>query len=154
MDAKANKKKSKKGKHPRYPKGRLIQGMSKKLPVEIFDHPAFEDGLKKIMRRSSGIYALYKNEDLYRVGLTKDLMWRMKGYRKGSHAGKWNKFVIFRIRREDLLKDIETLILNLTNPPGNKTSGRVPKDADINRVLKKMAREYENLTRIINRLLK
>jgi hypothetical protein len=128
--------------------------MSRKLPVEILSHPAFELGLKTIIKNFSGIYALYQNERLYRVGLTTDLLWRIKSYLKAPHAGKWNKFVIFRIAKVNYLKDIETLVLEISHPPGNKVKGKVPKDADINRLLRKILRAHETVTKEIKKALR
>ena len=64
-----------------------------------------------------------------------------------SHAGKWDHFVIFRIHRVRYLKDIETLVLNLVEPPGNKHRGKVPRDADLNRVLRTTLSEYRRRIR-------
>lgn len=58
-------------------KGVLIKGMSKRLPSEILANPVFEKRLKEIMKGYSGIYALYRKDRLYYVGLTTDLFGRI-----------------------------------------------------------------------------
>jgi hypothetical protein len=146
---KVTRKKSKKS-----TKGRLLKGMSRKLPIEIFKHPAFKRGLKDLMKGYSGIYALYNGKKLYRIGLTSDLLSRVKTYFKPPHKGKWNQFAIFRIGKAAYLRDIETVILGITDPPGNKVKGRVPKDVDINRLLIKILKDHESLSKEIKKVLK
>ena len=62
--------------------------MSKRLPSEILDNPVFKKGLKEIMKGYSGIYALYRKERLYYVGLTTNLLGRINQHLKDRHAGK------------------------------------------------------------------
>ena len=133
---KADKKKTARNRKTKTTKGALIKGMSKRLPYEILDDPVFKKGLRKIMRGYSGIYALYRKERLYYVGLTHDLFGRIKSHLDDRHSGRWDQFVIFRIKRVDYLKDIETLITHLVSIPGNRVKGKVPRDADITRILR------------------
>ncbi len=123
--------------------------MSSRLPSEILNSDTFKKRLKEILKGYSGIYALYRKDHLYYVGLTTDLFGRIKGHLKDRHAGKWNSFVIFRIRRIRYLKDIETLIIKLFKPSGNTLKGRVPRDSDINQLLGYMLKEEEKKIRVI-----
>jgi hypothetical protein len=122
-------------------KGALIKGMTKRLPSEILANPLFRVGLRSVMRGYAGIYALYRGPKLYYVGLTKNLFGRVRWHLKDRHAKKWDSFVIFRIKRVNYLKDIETLLMQLVTTPGNRVKGKVPRDADINRVLRVILRE-------------
>ena len=135
-------------------KGALIKGMSRRLPSEILGSPLFAQRLREIMRRYAGIYALYQDDELYYIGLTKNLLGRIKWHLKDRHAGKWDSFIIFRIQRVRYLKDIETLIHRLVDSPGNKVKGKVPKDADLNHVLREVLREHERAIRGIRKALK
>ena len=58
-------------------KGALLKGMSRRLPSELIGDLTFEVGLSKIMRNQSGVYALYDGDELYYVGLGKNLYWRL-----------------------------------------------------------------------------
>lgn len=135
-------------------KGALIKGMSRRLPSEILESPLFAKRLREIMRRYAGIYALYQKEELYYIGLTKNLLGRIKWHLQDRHARKWNSFIIFRIQKVRYLKDIETLIHRLVDTPGNKVKGKVPKDADLNHVLREVLREHERTIRGIRKALK
>jgi hypothetical protein len=128
-------------------KGALIKGMSRRLSAELLDDPLFRKSLQDIMRGNAGIYALYRGEHLYYAGLTRNLLGRIKLHQRDRHANRWDHFVIFRIHRVRFLKDVETLILNLVKPPGNRHIGHVPRDADLNRVLKETLREYRRRIR-------
>jgi len=135
-------------------KGALIKGMSKKLPYSILGNPVFKKRLKEIMKGYSGIYALYRKDRLYYVGLTTDLFGRINWHLKDRHAGKWDSFVIFRIKRVDYLRDIETLITHLVKVPGARVKGKVPRDADINRILKEIFRDHSKEMKEIERALR
>ena len=134
-------------------KGALIKGMTKELPSEILADPIFRDKLQEIMRGHAGIYSLYKAEKLYYVGLTTNLHGRISWHLKDKHAGKWDHFKIFRIQRVNYLKDIETLVQHITQPKGNKAKGKVPKDHDLNEVLRVLLREYEKRIKPIKKAL-
>lgn len=93
------------------------------------------------MRGYAGVYALYDNEKLYYVGLATNLYSRLRWHTKNRHKEKWNLFAIFRVNRVRLLKDIETLLLQVSKPPGNTLSGRLHRDADLTRVIQKVHRD-------------
>lgn len=135
-------------------KGALIKGMSRPLPSEILASPLFARRLREIMRHYAGIYALYRKKRIYYIGLTRNLLGRIKWHLKDRHAGKWDYFVIFRIHRVRVLKDIETLLHHLIETPGNRVKGRVPRDADLNRILREVLREHEKAIKGIRKALK
>ena len=146
---------NKKRKRPqRSKKGALIKGMSKRLPSEILDNPIFRTRLKEIMRGYAGIYALYRKDKLYYVGLTRNLFGRINWHLRDRHAGRWDRFIIFRIKRVNYLKDIETLLTHLVDTKGNRAKGKVPRDADIGRVLKDILRQHKREIRGIEKALK
>src|SRR5262245_9505664 len=119
-DADGSKKKSRSRRKKRNSfKGALIKGMTQRLPVELIGDLSFQEGLQEIMRGYAGVYALYHGERLYYVGLANDLYNRLRWHTKNKHSGKWDRFAIFRVRRVRLLKDMETLLLQVAEPPGN-----------------------------------
>jgi hypothetical protein len=128
--------------------------MSRRLPSEILDSQLFSRRLRKIMRGYAGIYALYRRQRLYYVGLTTNLLGRIRWHLKDRHAGKWDHFIIFRIQKVKYLKDIETLIHNLFDTAGNRVKGKVPRDADLNRILREVLVEHEHAIRDIKRALR
>jgi len=135
-------------------KGALVKGVSRKLPVSLLDEPSFREGLQEITRDYSGIYLLYKRKRLYYVGLASNLYWRLKGHTRNRHRGKWDSFAIFRVGRVRYLKDIESILLRVANPPGNAVSGHFHRDADLTRVLKRIQREQTRRLDKIRRALR
>jgi hypothetical protein len=154
MNMKSSRKKSRTSRtRKKTTKGALIKGMSARLPSDILYNPVFRTRLKEIMKGYSGIYALYRRNDLYYVGLTTNLFQRISRHQRDRHARKWDSFVIFRIRRVRYLKDIETLLTHLVEIPGNQVKGKVPRDADINRILKEILRQHSKEMREIRKSL-
>ncbi|MGD0517876.1 MAG: GIY-YIG nuclease family protein [Thermoguttaceae bacterium] len=135
-------------------KGALIKGMSRRLPSEILNSEIFATHLKMMMRRYAGIYALYRKNRLYYVGLTKNLLGRIRWHLKDRHRGKWDSFAIFRIQRVKYLKDIETLLTHIVDAPGNRQKGKIPQDADFNRILHQALREHKQVIRGIEKAFK
>jgi hypothetical protein len=125
-------------------KGALIKGISGRLPIEILESPVFTADIKKVMRGFSGIYLLYKRKTLYYVGLATNLLGRLRSHQKDKHARKWDQFEIYRIKKTRFLKDVETMLIGVLRPPGNSVEGRVLKDADINKILRKVLKQQES----------
>ena len=135
-------------------KGALIKGMSTNLPSDILEDQVFKKKLKELMRGYAGIYALYKGEKLYYVGLTGNLHGRIRWHLKDRHSGKWDHFKIFRIQKVRYLKDIETLIHHIAETRGNRAKGQVPRDANLTHVLREVLREYEKKAKSIKKALR
>jgi predicted GIY-YIG superfamily endonuclease len=146
-----NKSRIKRKKRPT--KGALIKGMTGKLPLEILDSPVFRADIRKVMKGYSGIYLLYRRKSLYYVGLTGNLLARLKSHQDDKHASNWDRFTIYRIKHVRYLKDLETLLTGLLSPPGNSVEGRVPRDADINRILRRVLKEQEVSIRKIRKAI-
>ncbi len=104
---------------------------SKTHRSKLFKHYSEGKSVKEIQNvlgtksKGVGIYALYKGEELVYVGITgTSLRGRLKGHLKDRLEGKWDNFSWYQIRYPEFLKDVETLILRIAKPPGNKVRGR------------------------------
>jgi hypothetical protein len=58
----------------------LIKGMTRRLPIQLLGDLSFQEGLEKIMRSYTGVYALYRGKRLYYVGLATNLYNRLRGH--------------------------------------------------------------------------
>lgn len=132
-------------------KGALIKGVSQPLPRELLLEATFREELRGLMRGYSGLYILYKRRTLYYIGLANDLFWRLHSHTRDRHRKRWDRFAIYRIARVRYLKDIESLLLRVANPPGNSVAGKFHRDADVTQVLRKIQRRQ---TRTLNRIKK
>lgn len=117
-------------------KGTFVKGMTKRLPSSILAHPLLEPALRKILKGYSGVYVLYDGSVIYYVGLTKNLFGRIGAHLRDRHRRKWDHFAIFRIKRAGFLKDVETLLLRVVRPPGNRSMGHIARAGDLTRVLR------------------
>ena len=136
------------------PRGALIRGMATNLPSEMLTDAIFKAKLKELLRGNAGIYALYKDGNLYYIGLARSLHGRIRRHLKDKHAGKWNRFRVFIIRKVRYVKDIETLLLNVALPRGNSVNGKVPRKSNLNRVLQVVLREHQTKIRAIRKALR
>ena len=135
-------------------KGALLKGMSRRLPSELLENPLFQKKLKELMQGYGGIYALYRGKKLYYTGLTGNLFGRIRWHTKDRHERKWDHFIVFRIQKVKYLKDIETLLHHLVETRGNRNQGKVPRDADFNRVLRTLVKDHRRMLRSFERALK
>lgn len=114
-------------------RGILLRGYLEGVPSESFE--VIAESIAKLTRGKPGIYALYKDDKLYYVGLAKSLRSRVKRHTKDRHSEKWNKFSVYVIEKVRYLKDMETLILRISKPRGNAVRGRLPRQYRLNKIL-------------------
>ena len=120
-------------------RGSLIKEVVEHLHFESFEF--LEEAINDMMKGKPGIYALYDNKKLYYVGLSINLKERVEKHTKDRHVNKWNNFSIYIINKTKFLKDIETILLRVINPPGNTVKGKIPKLKSLQKVLKKAAKQ-------------
>lgn len=117
-------------------KGQLVcqhlEGISRKALEN------YQDTIRQFVKNRHGMYALYKkNGRLYYVGLASDLRNRLKTHLKDRHADTWDNFSVYLTINDAHLRELETLILRITSPKGNKQVGRFVKSEDLRRRFKK-----------------
>jgi len=84
----------------------------------------YSDVIRQIIRGRAGVYGLYRKGKLYYVGLAKNLMQRLQMHLKDRHHGAWDRFSIYVTVRSEHIKELESLILRISKPTGNKTGGK------------------------------
>ena len=89
--------------------------------------------IKQYVRRRNGVYALYRKEKLYYVGLAKNLRSRLKSHLHDRHGSSWDRFSVNLTIGEQHLRELESLILRIVQPEGTKQKGKFPKSEDIRR---------------------
>jgi len=110
----------------------------------------YQDSIREFVRKRHGVYALYRRGRLYYVGLASNLRNRLRGHLKGRHAKQWDSFSVYLTIGDSHIKELESLILRITDPPGNKQAGKFAKSEDLRRRLgqkirQRMQREYFEL---------
>lgn len=124
-------------------KGKLIKGVLLDIPSDNFEAVGKE--LKEIIHEKPGIYALYKEDKLYYVGLASSLYGRVKWHLKDKHAGKWDHFSIFIVKSSKYLKDLETAIITIAEPKGNSIKGSIPNQSFLKRLLRRRIKDKRKL---------
>ncbi len=128
-------------------KGLLVRGF-----LEKKDRKGFELLLpryREVIGDSSGIYALYKGDKLYYVGLAQNLLNRVDWHTRDRHRNRWDKVSFFVIEKHKYSKDIETVILRIAEPRGNGTRGKFEGHHELQDRLNKVRREIKDLAKRI-----
>lgn len=89
--------------------------------------------LKEFVKGRHGVYALYRKGHLYYVGLASNLRNRLKTHLKDRHAQTWDSFSVYLTINDAHLRELETLILKISFPKGNKQTGKFAKSQDLKR---------------------
>lgn len=87
--------------------------------------------IKQYIRGRHGIYALYSKKRLYYVGLASDLRFRLKQHLKDRHGGSWDRFGIYLTLMDSHLRELESLLLRVAKPVGNRQQGRFSSSEDL-----------------------
>lgn len=80
--------------------------------------------IKSFVKGRHGIYALYKKDKLYYVGLASNLRNRLKHHLRDRHALRWDRFSVYLTIKDAHLKELESLVLKIASPSGNRKSGK------------------------------
>jgi hypothetical protein len=108
--------------------------------------------ITEFVRGRSGVYALYNNNDLYYVGLAKNLRSRLHGHLRDRHAEAWDRFNVYLTQGDEHLKELESLVLRIASPKGNRIAGKFMGSRDLLHVFRQrivgfQKRELAALTR-------
>jgi hypothetical protein len=101
-------------------RGRLVKKHWEGKPADEY-HDAL--GTKA---KGRGIYVLYQKGTVYYVGLSlTSLRGRLRAHAtKDRHKGLWDSYSFYQIGRTRFIKDVESLLLKIVQPPGNRVRGR------------------------------
>ncbi|MBI4528058.1 MAG: DUF4357 domain-containing protein [Deltaproteobacteria bacterium] len=100
-----------------------------------------------------GIYALYRNNELYYVGLASNLRNRLKHHLRDRHRELWDRFSVYLTIGDSHLKELESLILRTVKPRGNHQSGKFIKSENLRGRLSRelRARQRQEINWVIGR---
>jgi len=98
------------------------------------------DQITQLVGDSPGVYALYDEGELYYVGKSVDLRNRVKHHLKDRHGASWTHFSVYLTRREEHIHEIESLLVRIANPTGNRV---VPKGRSSGPLLKLLQRHIK-----------
>jgi hypothetical protein len=128
-----SKKKTTRGSRP------IVVGHLEKISSRVFDD--YRNRITELIRGEHGVYALYRREKLYYVGLATDLRKRINQHLRDRHEKKWTHFSLYILRKSDHLRELETLLLRIADPTGNYVKGKLQRSKDLRPALKVMITE-------------
>jgi hypothetical protein len=98
--------------------------------------------IRRYVRHRQGVYALYRRNKIYYVGLASSLQSRLAMHLRDRHADSWDRFSVYLTIGDSHLKELESLILRVVKPSGNKQKGKFAKSEDLRRRLKRDFRDF------------
>lgn len=104
----------------------------------------YQDIIKKYVRDRHGVYALYRKNKLYYVGLASNLRSRLRHHLRDRHADVWDSFSVYLTIGGQHLHELETLLLRIIDRKGNKQRGRFGKADDLKRRFRKELKQAQS----------
>lgn len=114
----------------------IVQGHLERINSQVFDN--YRDQITELIGKNHGVYALYRRDKLYYIGLAADLKGRIRTHLKDRHKGKWDHFSLYIIRKEDHIREVESLLARIAKPPGNKQMGKLGRSKNLLPFLKQI----------------
>lgn len=114
--------------------------------VENFSSAALEqhaDIIREIVGRQHGVYALYRRDKLYYVGLTINLRGRLNSHLKDRHRGLWDRFSIYLTIEDRHLRELESLVVRIAKPKGNRQTGKFARSENLMRMIRRRVKEKQ-----------
>jgi hypothetical protein len=115
-----------------------LEGVSKDVFKKYY--PLITD----LIGNSPGVYALYDAGELYYVGRSLDLHRRVKHHLKDRHLASWTHFSLYLVRREEHTHEIESLLVRIANPKGNRVVPRGRSTGPLVKALRQQIKQKQN----------
>jgi len=103
--------------------------------------------LRELVGRSHGVYSLYKRDRLYYVGLASNLRGRLDQHLRDQHKGLWDNFSVYLTLDSRFMKELESLVLRIAEPKGNKQRGKFAKAQSLLKALKRRIKDEQESER-------
>lgn len=107
----------------------------------------YQDIIKDYVSHQQGLYALYKGDKIYYVGLASNLRSRLSRHLIDRHKELWDRFSVYLTINSSHMKELETLFLRISMPKGNKIKGKFQKAESLRRKLNADIKRKQELER-------
>jgi hypothetical protein len=124
---------------------RLVERHIERISSRAFDE--YHAEITQLVGKKHGVYALYKRNKLYYVGLATNLRRRVKHHLRDRHKGKWDSFSLYLIRDVNYLRELESLIVHMAAPSGNVQAGKFADSVNLSRELGRLMQEKDRRRR-------
>jgi len=126
----------------RSPRGALVKGYAEGLSASLLEK--FPDAFKAVVGKKSGIYVLARNKEVYYVGMAKELPGRIKHHLDDRHRRRWDRFSFYRIGKKEYIRDIESMLIRVVDPSGNKMKGNFGSKKNLSKRLRHEIQDWVN----------
>ena len=116
-------------------KGLLVGAYAERISANLLEQHG--DTVKWVIGKKRGVYVLSKDGKPYYIGLAKKLPSRLSTHLKDRHAHKWDHFNFYTIRSQKYVKDLESVLIRVARPKGNKQVGGFGKNKNLRKKLQK-----------------
>lgn len=113
----------------------IVQGHLEKISSAVFDN--YQHQITDLIGSRHGVYALFREGHLYYIGLATDLKRRIRHHLRDRHRGRWDYFSLYMIRKEDHIRELESLLVRIASPSGNRVKGKLGKSQNLLPFLRK-----------------
>jgi hypothetical protein len=98
--------------------GQLVCQHLENVSRDALEH--YSEIIRTFVRGRHGIYALYRKNCLYYVGLATNLRARINQHLRDRHAETWDHFSLYLTVGHQHLREIECLLVRIGRPRGNR----------------------------------
>ncbi|MHC4476782.1 MAG: restriction system modified-DNA reader domain-containing protein [Planctomycetota bacterium] len=123
----------------------IVVGHLEKINSKVFDQ--YRKQITGLITGNYGVYALYRREKLYYIGLATDFRRRLNQHLKDRHKGKWTHFSLYLVRKIDHIREIEALLLRIAEPSGNRVKGKLKRSKNLVRELEREVKQQQEQER-------
>lgn len=99
--------------------------------------------IRDIVGRRHGVYALYRRDKLYYVGLATNLRSRLNAHLRDRHKGLWDRFSVYLTIEDGHLRELESLVIRIAQPKGNRQAGGFVRSENLTRTLRARLRDQQ-----------
>ncbi|MEO0094926.1 MAG: DUF4357 domain-containing protein [candidate division WOR-3 bacterium] len=127
-------------------KGQLVCQHIEKISRKLLEK--YPEVIKQFVRGRHGIYALYRGNRLYYVGLASNLRSRLRRHLRDRHGQTWDRFSVYLTLSDSHLHELESLVLRIASPRGNLLGGKFLRSQDLKHDVLRKIREIQKQEQI------
>ncbi len=114
----------------------IVEAYLERIGQKVFKD--FSSVITGLIKGNQGIYALYKRDKLYYIGLASNLKNRIKHHLNDRHKNYWTHFSLYIISKQEHIKEFESVILRVAYPKGNSVKGKLSRAKNLRPSLKRL----------------
>ena len=112
-------------------RAQLVSQHLEKISRRVLEN--YQRIIREHVRGRHRVYALYRRNHLYYVGLASNLRSRLTQHLRDRHAQTWDRFSIYLTIGDEHLRELESLVLRISSPEGNRQQGAFASSEDLRR---------------------